>query len=376
MAPLARLLADHVYVHIVDQRSLDQLRGVVAPGEGGTSWAVFALYVVPVVVGVLGFLLVLRLRAAASAGFVERAIASGRVDSMRSPSARYTAGAWALLVAGVGGGFGVGMLAAPTATDPEARRLYELAGGWRGIVLGMAAFGVAVGVQAWSHRRRHEVEPLIGHGLIERVEPPQVEPATGVRAFTQGLHAFVSNLWIAGLFLAAGWLQAWIDGDALEPSQMVFDGLLNVFVFPVAVALGLMAVLWLSPLRWAVRACLRDGATRAGLGLFVGGSLAGVFADGHWAPTTAAGIGGVIIAVTMLRLMDLGPQPWLGIIFLGLSWWFGASYDVTNRQNSLPLVPVSILGWVAAIAALVFVVVDVRRHWLSFYGTRTVADSP
>lgn len=87
-----------------------------------------------------------------------------------------------------------------------------------------------------------------------------------VRGFLLGLRVFLAKLWISGLFLLAGWLQATIDGRRPPTETMLFDTAVNIVAFPIAVVIALAIMLWLSPLRWTVRACLADPTSRVGLG--------------------------------------------------------------------------------------------------------------
>lgn len=373
--PVAHQISVRIYAHLVDQRSIDQMSGVVAAGEGGTSLLPLLLWSVPPLLGIGGCLVLRRLRDRASRRYVAAAVSTGRYDSARSPVLRLTALAWVTLVLGLAGGLAVGLLAPTSTTDAAQREVVELAGSWQGGALGLLGLLLAIGVQAWAFQRRNEIQPLVHRGVLVRAEPVAASPEPGMRGFLLGLRAFLANLWISGLFLLAGWLQATIDGERPPAETMVFDAFVNILAFPTAVVIALAVILWLSPLRWTVRACLSDPTSRVGLGLFVAGALGGIVASEHWLPATAAGVGMLVIAVTMLRLMDLGPQPWLGLAFLLLSWWFGASYDPTDRQNAAPLVPVGVIGWVAAVVTLALLAREVRTHWRRTYATAAVESS-
>jgi hypothetical protein len=78
----------------------------------------------------------------------------------------------------------------------------------------------------------------------------------------------------------------------------------------------------------------------------------------------------LMVAFTMLNLMDLGPQPWLGILLLTLSWSFRLIYNEQDRNSSTAIWPEGIFDWLAARLTLIHLILDVYKQWTNRYGLK------
>jgi hypothetical protein len=313
-------------------------------------------------VGGIGFWLIMRTRPRASRTYAVECLERRRYRALNSPSLPRT-------VIGVGLGFGPGALV----LDLEGESPSEEVGTPVTVVLSSIAVLGSVVLSAWRVRRRVEVEFLLGAGLLVPAVPPGV-PAHGFAAFREGVHAWVVAALITGIQLVLGWAQALTDGVALTWGRVGFDLVLNLFAFPALLAILIFGFLFFSPFRWIVRATWSTSSTKISLALLIGGGI-GFAITQHWIAALITVAGLVITGVTMLRLMDTGPQPWLGMIFIASAFLLGLFYDPETGDTVGSILPTGPFAWIGAVLAALILVHDVRTHWLAEYGIRH-ADDP
>jgi hypothetical protein len=288
---------------------------------------------------------------------VDEAIRAGRWEPT-SPALLITTAAWAALLAAVAFA-GVPQFVAAREVGELAERFGRQPVWMLLVVPGLA---LATAMSTFVHRRREEIAPLKAAGLVElpAPEPPDV----GVTGFVGGLRAFV---WAAvlGSVLALGDLvDASLGDEEIDLADHAGAWMASVVIVPAVVAGVFLVTLALTtPTRWMVRAALRQPVTIASLGLIAGSLvLAAIESVPAALPIAMILVGGLLGAVTSLYTQDLGPQPWLGILFLIFTY----SFDLTNDAGDVSL-PTSVVGWVAALGAAAYAIREGAAHWRGTY---------
>lgn len=350
----------------------DAMAEALVTKEGSASWYItLGLAVVVGVAGVVTFVLLLRRRPRLSREYAQRCYERGRYDALRSPALLVTLAAWVALIVGLGLGFGPGSLAAELDGEPvldASTRTPETA------LLSVLAVVAAILLSGWRTRRHWEIEPLLDAGFLMPARPPE-EPVHGWLRFREGFHAWAMAALITGGQVVLAWLQGLIDGVPMTMEERVGDLFLNIVGYPAAIAVALFVIFYLSPMRWVVREALTSPIVKIALVCAILGGFLMPFTQ-HPVVLVAAAAGWLIAGVTMLRLMDTGPQPWLGIIFLITAYWVGIAYDPAAETLTFgDPVPHGIFGWLGAVLAAALIVYDVRTHWLSRYGVRHASDA-
>lgn len=315
--------------------------------------------------GVLGCLLLRRRGRAAAERRYHASLTVGRYRWSRSSAPWLVAGGWWWLIGALTLSAAGIELTGPPPTPPPADVSESTL-----TAVGIGAVVVLTLLSLHRSRRLLEIDPLIQAGLLERSESAPVA-AVGWRGFGEGLHTFVVSACITMGFVLADWLQLRLDGEPRSGPDRVFDVAMAMIGYPTLICLVIVVVLALSPLRWVVRDSLRPPLNRVALALALGGILLAQLVD-HWVVLAAAGIGMTLVAITMLQLMDRGPQPWLGLLVLVGGWVLGFLVGGSGQYSLQP--PEGQIRWLAAIVGAVLLVVDVRGLWRLHLGVRHVAD--
>lgn len=233
------------------------------------------------------------------------------------------------------------------------------------LFLGAAGLVLTAAVGNWAHTRTTVFEPLerLGVVRIERERLLDQDPLPLVTAL---------RIWVIGLATdAALSLGAWLDGlsasDHPSPPAFLLDWALGVTIAPATLCvLLLLGMLILPRTRRAGRRVLAHRRTQVSLAVAaVGGLLALTHHE------TSAGVvlvaASVVIAATSLQLIELGPQPWLGVIVLVFYWvvGFAADGDTTGSDFALPA---TVLGWLLAAIGTAFAALGVMGHARAYIG--------
>lgn len=258
-------------------------------------------------------------------------------------------------------------------TDPETIASTEP---WRQplwLVLAAAGLVATALVGNWAHARTTVFEPLeqLGVVRIDRERLLDQEPLPLLTAL---------RIWVLGLGIdAALSVGAWVDGlstpDHPGPGAFLLDWGLGVTVAPATLCvLMLLGMLVLPRTHRIGRRVLTHPRTKLSL---AGAALGGVLTLTH--QETAASIVlivvSVVIAATSLQLIELGPQPWLGVIVLVFYWLVGFAADGEATEGTLA-VPTTVVGWLLAAVGTALAVWGVVGHVRDYLGRVRSPDAP
>lgn len=221
---------------------------------------------------------------------------------------------------------------------------------------------------SWAHVRRYQIEPLsAGGGVVLRTTASTTAP---LKPFLQTYW-----IWLVGLRTTAAcalgqWLSGEYDGSF---SDLLLEYVEQNSLFPTVLALMCLGALLVLPrCRQYARAVLAHPRTRWCLVVFCAGlvlhSMVPVVGN------AVILVGSTAIAATSLQLVDRGPQPWLGLVFLASQFFVGLQIDGTTSisHGSLFLsLPTSFLAWVGALLGALSAVDGARKHVLAHLGTRS-----
>jgi hypothetical protein len=231
------------------------------------------------------------------------------------------------------------------------------------ILLMPAGVGLASAFSWWRHRRRWEIGPLLVAGIA--YEDP--DPGADDGGVAQGVWAFTRAAAIESGFVTAFYFQSLLDGEAPSFGDAFSTWILNVAFVPGVVAALFVVVLAVLPAtRWTVRAVLSRRTTIAALVLLAVGSIgSGLGEEGSGTYVVLGALmllGGFVASVTGLGIQDLGPQPWLGLLFLV----FVFSYSFAAADGSFA-VPTGVFAWLVTVVIAALTVREGYHHWRSSY---------
>ncbi|WP_157767691.1 hypothetical protein [Actinosynnema pretiosum] len=315
----------------------------------------------------IGACAVFLLRGKAVRRFVATAVATGRYPRRRSPALPLTLVGVLLVVLAVGWVFALGSL-----VEPMTQRWGD--GGAGSLLLALLAV-LVVGLHfSWRFRSRAEVPPLVAAGLAQPAPPPEIP--RGARAFSWRAREFTQGVVIEGVFFVVPLLGAVLSGE-FDFDEQTQQGLFMVFAGPGLIS-GVLLLLMVvpAPLRWVAVDALRQPSSLIALAL-VGGAFAvdwanergGVPAPLHTAAQVAVLVGVLLASATCMGIMERGPQPWLGLHYLGFSYLVGY---LTTPGGTISQ-PEGVSGWVAALGALAYCLREGREHWERHHGVRSLA---
>ncbi|ACU37037.1 hypothetical protein [Actinosynnema mirum] len=343
--------------------------GRVLALEHGSGFAGGGAWLLVGVVGCgVGAAVVFGVRGWAVRRFVVAAVASRRYRRRVSPALPLTVAGVLLVTLAAGWGFALLSL-----VEPGGEQLGDGSGGSLLLaLLGVVCAGLHF---SWRFRRRVEVPPLVAAGLARVAEPPEVP--RGARAFSWRLREFTSGVVIEGTFFLVPLAGAALSGE-VGFDERTQQGLFMVFAGPGLVS-GMLLLLMMVPahLRWIAVDALRQPSSLLALAL-VGGAFAvdwahghgGVPAPLHTAAQVAVLVGVLLASATCMGIMERGPQPWLGLYYLGFSYLLGY---LTAPGGTISQ-PEGVAGWVAAIGALGYCLREGREHWERHHGVTPVVD--
>jgi hypothetical protein len=233
--------------------------------------------------------------------------------------------------------------------------------GW--LLLTPAGFVAAVAMSLWYHRRRYGLAPV---GRRRIAAPPPEPGALGPPALGEGLRLY-AKAWVIeiGFGVAALGQMLVSDDDAVPFADFVAEWFFTALLFPALIIAAFLVLLrLLRPTRWLVGEIFSRPLIRwclAALGVGVVLVLASDALPGWLAVVgIVLVIGAAAVAgITGLYVQDLGPQPWLGILFLGLVY---VSSAFTTEHGDLAL-PTGAFAWGMAVALGAYLVWEVRGLW-------------
>jgi MFS family permease len=233
-----------------------------------------------------------------------------------------------------------------------------------------AGVGLAAAFSWWRHRRRWELGPLLAAGIAYQ-EP---DPGGDEGGIAQGVWAFTRAAAIESGFVVAFYFQALIDGESPSFGDAVSTWILNVAFLPGVIAGLFVLILAVMPgTRWTVRAVLARRTNLAALVLVVGGYFGSSLGEQGSGTYVALGtlmlLGGFIASVTGLGIQDLGPQPWLGLLFLV----FVFSYSFASADGSFAA-PAGVFAWLVTVVIAALTMREGYHHWRASF--RRVRLSP
>ncbi|WP_156051085.1 hypothetical protein [Allokutzneria albata] len=309
---------------------------------------------VTAIVAVVGWLVCLGLRAAASRRYLDKAIATGHVPW--SPAFAYTLAGWLLLVGAGGFAFGTYQVAS-TVDAPSSYRVsmekYPLPLLFIGATL--VTVGCA-GYAALKYRRRNEFPVLREHGIAREVTPPGKLPKA--EAFKVRTRFWIEGVIIDGLAFASGLVPRLLNGE--QPSEdELGKGLISIIGGPGIISFALLVAMFL--LGWPARSsaldAVRQPSSLTAIGLTVVGFVIGEQNQLLGGILATAGV--ILASATCLNIMDRGSQPWLGFVYFAGTYLLGYFMG----QEGDPTLPEGFSGWALAVGGAVFAAREAREHW-------------
>jgi hypothetical protein len=224
------------------------------------------------------------------------------------------------------------------------------------MALAVPGFVVAVALSLFFHMRRNGLDPSwMRRWQVPHAGVPAPPDRLGIR---QGLRSFARALVLEAGFLIILLFESFTADESTDYQELFASRLFGVTLAPaIYAAVFLLLFAAVPTLRWISRDALRHPWSIASLALLAGGFVL----DAAGAPLVLSGgavvAGGLIGSITGLYVQDLGPQPWLGLLFL--AFMYASSWHDGNSFNA----PSSLFGWLLVVLLTAYVVREIQRHW-------------
>lgn len=359
LAPFAYYVGTHRRGTILERlESLDAswLAPDVADSTGAASAQASGLGHVVIIVGGVLFVVTMWLRRRASRRLVRHSVEAGSAPQGSGAALPLTVAAWTVLFA-AGGTGGVFVVAGDRPNTSDIAQNFIDHPAW--MLLAAPGLALAVASSHFFHRRRFELQPLGAAGLVPALVTRQQDEAP---SFREGLRAFGRTIVIEvgfGLVL----LVESIAGDEPTDYEQFFAVRLFGITLAPAIFAGVFLLLFgiMRPTRPMVRRALSQPLTIASLALLAAGFALDALGSPIVVSSAVIVIGGLIGSITGLYVQDLGPQPWLGIIFLLFL------YGLALHDGDSMVLPTTVLAWGLLALTTIYTVMELRRQWRGTY---------